>query len=839
MIRFATPLALLALPALGILLLMGRKQLRDLALPALAASVLILALAGPELRRGLPRENVVVLLDRSPSVSVTLEEREVRDALTALRAANPDRRFGVVAFASRATISGPLSSGPDSLARLPDVASLGGGTNVAAAVNLALAALPQGDANQLVLVSDGRITNGLLEAVSAARAAGVPISAIPLGHPAATDASLTRLEVPTRVQVARPFEVAVSVESPSPGEGTLLLYRDGELASSTSVSLKNGLSRFRIADAVVESGLCTYRAAIKRSGDPIPENDSLSAFTEAGTPPPLLIVSPHVPDALTAALAEVGKSYALSPVVPPLEALARYHEILLTGFPLDSLSPDDIEILRSFITDLGGGLLIAEGEVELRGVRGGGIEDLLPVSYTLPQRADQASLAVVYLLDRSASMLGHAEGAAKIDVVKEAAAACVGLLDPQALAGIVAFDREFRWLRRVAPVLDGREIYESLRSLQASGGTDIYYPTIAALDALEQVSARIKHILLLSDGKTVDEVRDWNGLFTRLESQSGIHLSAVAIGPQPDLSLLDRLVKAGHGTLYTADDYSLLPKVSMEATQRLSENRFVTEETPVSGPLADGDLAQIPHLQGRALTYARPTAEVLLAAGADPILARWRLGLGRIGVLNADLAGVWSRDWLSWSRAPLLLETILGSVEAETWVDQGLRPSVKVGESGIRVSVEARESDGSFVDFLRLEAVLLPGDAVTPLEQTSAGRYEATLPALAEGGYALRVVDQTRDRIALLPFSVPYPEEYRHTGVDEATLRTIAQATGGRFLTGEQILSKSPATLGSSYAPVHRQALLLALALFLLELIRRKLPRRLARPTSRTGHSVS
>ncbi len=833
MIRLATPLALLGFVAVGFLLFAGRRNLRGVILPALAASALVLALAGPELRRGLPRENVVVLVDRSPSVSVTAPEGEAEDALAALRAANPGRRFGAVAFASRAAISVPLSDTPTSLARLPEPANLGARTDVAAAVRLALAALPEGDANQLVLASDGRVTEGLLEAVSAARAARVPISTLPLGRLATTDASVSRLEVPARAQRARPFEIVVGVASPSPGDATHLLYRDGELVSSTPVSLGGGLSRFRIADTVAEGGVHTYRAAVKRPDDPIPQNDSLSAFTEIETPPPLLVVSPLLPGPLAAALAGTGKPYAVSPAVPSLEALSRHREVLVTGFPLSGLSADDIGTLRSFVADLGGGLLVAQGEEELRGVAGGGIEGLLPVSYTLPERADQASLAVVYLLDRSASMLGHAEGAVKIDVVREAAAACVGLLDPQALAGIIAFDREFRWLRRVGPVLDGREIFESLRALEASGGTDIYYPTVAALDALEQVTARIKHILLLSDGKTVNEARDWDGLFARLEGQSEVRLSAIAVGSQPNMSLLDRLAKAGRGALYVATDVSLLPRVSMEATERLSENRFVMGETPVSGPLAGGDLTQLPPLRGYALTYSRPTAEVLLSAGSDPILARWRVGLGRVGVLNTDLAGTWSSDWLSWSRAPLLVEAILGSVEAETWVDRGLRPSVDVRGSEIHVSAEALESNGAFANFLRLEAVLLPGGDVTPLEQTSAGRYEAILPGLAEGGYALQVVDLARDHVALLPFSVPYPEEYRQTGVDEASLRTIAQTTGGRFLEGDLALPESPATRGRSYAPVHRQVLLLALTLFLLELVRRKRPRRLAKPAPR------
>jgi len=834
-IRFATPLALLALPVLAVLFFLGRSRLSELVLPALAALVLIVALARPELRHEGRQENVYILLDCSPSVTAAVAEGEVEDALASLRAANPGRQFGTVSFASRSTLSDPLSDESVPFALLSETGGLGARTDLAPAVSLALAALPDGGANQIVLASDGRITDGLLEAVSAARAANVPISALPLGRTAGADASLARLEIPTRVEVGRPFQVVVSVESSTSGEAILALYRDGELVSSTPISLEDRLSRFQILDTLTSTGAHTYRAAVKRPGDPIPENDSLSAFAQTEARPPLLVVSSGASSALVALLAASGKLYTASPVVPPLEELADYREILLTGLPLGGLAPDDIETLRSFVTDLGGGLLVAEGEAELRGFRGGGIEDLLPVSYTPPQQAEQASLAVVYLLDRSASMLGHAEGAVKIDVVREAAAASVNLLDPDVLAGVIAFDRNFRWLRRVAPVLDGREIYESLRTLEASGGTDIYYPTVAALDALESVSARVKHILILSDGKTVDEVRDWDDLFARLEARPDVHLSVIAVGPQPNRPLLDRLAEAGHGSVYVAADFSTLPQISMEATQRLSRSRFVTEETPVAGPLAAGDLAAIPPLQGYALTYPRPTAEVLLSAGNDPVLARWRLGLGRAGVLNADLAGMWSRDWLSWSRAPLLLEAVLGSVEAETLVAQGLRPSTEVGKSGVQVRVEARESDGTFANFLDLEAVLLPGGTATPLRQTSVGLYEATLPALAEGGYALRVVDRTRDRVALLPFSVPYPEEYRRTGVDEATLRAVARATGGRLLVDEVLPEPPAGSAGLSYAPIHQQALLLSLALFLLELGRRKLPRRPAKPTPRAN----
>jgi hypothetical protein len=140
----------------------------------------------------------------------------------------------------------------------------------------------------------------------------------------------------------------------------------------------------------------------------------------------------------------------------------------------------------------------------------------------------------------------------------------------------------------------------------------------------------MKHVLLFSDGKTVDEYRDFDGLFARLEGQKEITLSAIAIGRTPNLPLLSQLVQAGHGTLYTASDFSALPKISMQATERLSRSRFTTGKIAVDGPLAEGELQPLPPLHGYALTYPKPTAQVLLWAGGTRFLPAGALGWGRL-----------------------------------------------------------------------------------------------------------------------------------------------------------------------------------------------------------------
>jgi len=258
----------------------------------------------------------------------------------------------------------------------------------------------------------------------------------------------------------------------------------------------------------------------------------------------------------------------------------------------------------------------------------------------------------------------------------------------------------------IQPVGDGSAIYEPLRSLEATGGTDIYYPIVAALDALDGVSARTKHVLLFSDGKTVDEYRDYDGLLARLQGTE-VTLSTIAIGQTPNIPLLTALIQAGHGVLYSASDVRNLPQVSIEATQRLSRSRFVTDDVPVSGPLASGDLSTIPEIGGHVLTYAKPSAEVLLWAGEDPLFARWRIGSGQVAVLNTDLDSDWSRQWLAWGKAGLLLDTMISSVEPITTSALGLTGSGKIVDRQVEVLADARDKDGEFENFLDLSALLV------------------------------------------------------------------------------------------------------------------------------------
>ena len=825
MIQIARPFVLLSLLFLFGLAALVWRDFKKLILRLFTACLLIVALAGPQAGTENPEQNVYFLVDRSPSIMRTTSDEILQDRIEAITITNSERRFGTVSFADRAQIHTPIG---DRLAFPIQIeSSLGSTTNLETAVHTALASLPQGTPSQLVLVSDGRITQGLAEGISAAQQAGIPISTLPVGVVAQTDVALVRLELPTEVEIDRPFTLTATVTAQEKRQGTLALYRNDELLAANEVSLDAGITYYKLTDSLPEEGTYTYRAIIKCVDDPFPENDALSALTRTLERPQLLVVSSNEPTEIRRLLETTKSSFAVSPTLPPLEELSAYHQVLLTGTPLASLSSQAIEALNVFVSELGGSLVVAEGEEELRNFSGGEIERLLPVSYTVPQKGREASLGIVFVLDRSASMRGatRTSGSQKIEVLKEAVAASIGLLQKDVLVGIITFDRTFEWLAPIQPLEDGRNIYESLRALQASGGTDIFYPLIAALEGLGPVEARMKHVLVFSDGKTVDEYRDFPALFNRLSNQEEIALSAVAIGLDPNIPLLRRLAEEGHGTLYRASDFSTLPQISMQATQRLSRSRFITGDIPVIGSLVHGELTEFPSLTGYALTYPKPTAEVLLWASQDPLFARWRVGLGCVAVLNTDLAGYWSGHWLAWGKGAFLLDAILTSAESVVSASPGFTLSTEQTTEGIFASADVRDAQGSYANFLNLEASLLPSGTAHPMRQVAPGLYQAVFEVPKEGGYTLKVVDRTRNKSAILPVTVPYPTEYQKTGIDWETLRRIARETGGRLLEDEVLPPITSKNAPYTYTDLYPHFLLAALSLFMIELGVRKLSR--------------
>ena len=422
---------------------------------------------------------------------------------------------------------------------------------------------------------------------------------------------------------------------------------------------------------------------------------------------------------------------------------------------------------------------------------------------------------------------------AKIRVLRDATAASTALLPSNTLIGIIGFDTEHEWLRPISRLGDSSDITGIMRRLRAGGGTDLFYPLQEAVDALEEVDARFKHILLISDGWTAPFLHDFEPLIERLRASEDIIVSVIAPDEKPNFELLSEIVGAGRGELYHVSEFGAVPTTMLSITQRLSRSRFVQEPTEVVGLLTER-LAptMIPAIEGHILTYPRDDAAVYAWAGQDPLFTTWNVGLGLVAALNTDLAGNWSADWISWPSMSELFSEMFVLSEPSMFTTEGVYASVKVTEQEVEVLVDARDPSGQFADWLVLTADLLPLEQPSQLRQVAPGLYRTTFPRPEASGYALRITDQSRGAAVQLPVSVPYSVEFAATGADLVALSSIASLTGGEVLpTDDLVLTKARRFPHRAFVPVRAHLLWAALVLLLMELIALRWPRRRVQPT--------
>ncbi|UCF09976.1 MAG: hypothetical protein JSW65_07925, partial [Candidatus Bipolaricaulota bacterium] len=373
MIAFARPLVLLGGAAILAALIVYRKQWIALLPAAVAAALLLAALAGPHRIMENAHGRIAFLVDRSPSVRRTTSVEELSERMAAVASGHPERDVSVICFAERAA----TATAPTAVA-LVEAASepLGEATDPSSALSLALALQRPGEPLQLVLLSDGRFTGGADEAVAKAQQAGAAISCIPVGNAVLEDVAVTALDLPSEVAPGQPFAVRFDVRAERPGPATVAVYRGNELLHTSTEPLVRGINRFTIHDELLLEGGYEYRVVVRRASDVWVENDTLAAFTRTSDTPRILLVTKEDDPPVAALLEGSGRSYSTASSVPSVEGLAGVRQILVAGFPLADLSALELATLDAFSGQLGGSLLVVEGEDALRGFGGGDLEDL-------------------------------------------------------------------------------------------------------------------------------------------------------------------------------------------------------------------------------------------------------------------------------------------------------------------------------------------------------------------------------------------------------------------------------------------------------------------------------
>jgi uncharacterized membrane protein len=778
-----------------------------LILRVLLVSFIVLALAGVQLRTRADTLTVAFVLDVSDSVPAEEQMRGEEIIRQAVKEMPAGDRAAVVVFGQEALVERLASEDPI----LPDLASVPvtARTDIASALQLAAALLPDEGAKRLVLLSDGRENLGqALAQAELAAAHGIELSFVSLGGPEGDAEVLVEgLETPANVHQGQRFDLVALVHSTVRVGATLHASADGRVIHSQDVRLQPGTNRFLIPVEADRTGFRRFRIQIVPDSDTRLQNNWASAFTVVLGPPRVLLVEgqPGEVDNIAAALraAEMDVTVVSPADVPTsLAELAGYDGIVLANVLADALPPESLEMMQVYVRDLGKGLVMTGGESAFGagGYLRTPLEEALPVDMDVRSKEQSPSLALVLVVDKSGSMgRCHCDnpdlnqsytrreiGQPKVDIAKEAIMRAAGALGPQDYLGVVAFDEAARWALDVQQIVDVIELERSIGSIQAQGQTNMRAGVEAAYAALQEVEARFKHVILMTDGWV--RSGELSALAESMRDQ-GVTLSVVAAGGG-SAEYLAELAERGGGRYYPAVDILRVPDFFLKETIK-AVGEYIIEDPfyplpSMPSPVTRGlDVTTLPPLLGYNGTTPKSTARVVLGTPRDdPLLATWQYGLGRSAAWTSDLKGQWATEWVAWDGFARFVAQLVSWTLPAPQVE-GMTAQATLQDDGARVQVEVLDENGRPHSFLDGSAVLV-GPDLQPIErdlvQVGAGRYEATMEVAEPGIYLVRASVRDGERAVgqqTLGLVVPYSPEYKTSGTGSALLGQLARLTGG------------------------------------------------------------
>jgi hypothetical protein len=753
--------------------------------------LLLLAWLNPELERQSRGLDVWALLDRSSSASGLIEPRlpEIEALLEQHR--GPHDRLFLVDYADEAIRRDPVQS-----------ALLSGrrdATRTASALHFALGQLAPRRAARLLLVTDGFSTEPLDDMGARLLAAGVPLDVRLLVPPAVDDVRVEALSAPVRTRPGEPFIVEARIAGTSDGDVPCVLLRDGAVAGRAVARVRGGRAAVRWTDLLSRPGAARFEVRVEPEKDAWPGNNQRAQWVEAQGGQRVLLITAYRDDPWGEALAADG--IAVETVTDPSNLrpghLAGCALVILNNVPAYHLPNELLEALPFYVTEQGGGLIMAGGKTSFAagGYFESAVDPLLPVSMELKQEHRKLAVAMAIVMDRSGSMTAGVAGGGgltKMDLANAGAARAIELLGPRDAITVFAVDSEAHRVLPLTTLGDNREaMLDIVRRIQsAGGGIFVYNGLRAGWDELQKADQGQRHLILFADAADSEEATGFERLVDEMRAGNAT-LSVIALGTEQDADadLLKAIAARGGGRILFNADAATLPQLFAQETVALSRSAFLTDPiglVPAAGwlEIAAEHLPWPAQVDGYNLNYLRPGAAASLLSADEyeaPLLAQWTRGVGRVGAICFPTAGDYSRTLRAWPSYADFLRTFT------RWaLRDDAPPGIAVRIERMGETVRARlYHDETWSDAVAATPPVLvtekeggAGGQFAVWQRMEAGAYVADLD-LPEGQTLHGVVRIGRTALPFGPVMGDAGAEWRFDPAMPAALRTIAALSGG------------------------------------------------------------
>ncbi|MCI8612199.1 MAG: VWA domain-containing protein [Clostridia bacterium] len=708
---FTNPwLLLLIIPALFITLFpyfriakkyrRNRNRVTSVVLHSIICVLAVSVLAGLAFEYDVPNnQNEVLLVVDASHSGADSEDRKDDFIRSVLEESGSDFKMGVVAFGYNQIYAAPLTNDTDKVydtyvsamnAARANKTFDESATDIAGALNYARTLFETPATAKIVLVSDGIETDGSAENVIRSIAAeGIKVDTVcfpPSVHE--NEVQLVGVETPD-YNVTEGSEVTITANLQSSFEGSVIvtLYDNDIVGESVEVDMKIGVQPVAFAHTFTGAGLHKLRIKVLSAADDLTENNEYCSYFFLNVFDKVLIIenrereSDMLKDILAKKDGEQGgfeiETVCIrdSAAVPStVDELRNYDQVILLNISnadMQTVSGLDAA-LNTYVNEIGGGLLTVGGNDDFgnanvydrKDMLGTLYQDMLPVQaidYTPP-------LGVVIVIDHSGSMDSNGTGSDKtrLQLAKEGAMSCLGVLTERDYCGVMAFAQEADTVIEPTPAPQSRRIRAAIdrigsedENLNLGSDGTVFSGALrlagTQLRALTNVQKR--HIILVTDGDPGDSLLEYGAVIEN-NFRSGITLSIVSVdNGSSKVEDMQAAVDMAGGSAAGSNYYQSTAS-GLAATMRNDLNipeikdynpepfrPLVENSTP---GIITGDLigAVIPELGGFYGTKAKDGATVTLRSEYTPVYAHWKYGKGMVGSFMCDLEGEWSRDFI-------------------------------------------------------------------------------------------------------------------------------------------------------------------------------------------------
>ena len=841
-IRFIYPLFLLLLLAVP-LLWFYPLRLRDLTLGVLRSLLLIgviIALARPVVLWNAGSGYQVLILDESLSLTAQQRQRvgQLADRWVA-QIEDPKKSAVVLLSQQQGAEQQPAEmryAGID----VVRVNSTHNTSSLSAALAAAERQIPDGSTGAITVISDGLSTDRRWGAtVQSLIRRGIAVNTADIAGDG-RDVYPAALVVDSVVRAGQTARVTVQVVGRAKGIRVRLLDAQGRQLAISSAVDSEGRSSVPLDFEPSAAGFMMLRAEVLPvPGDTDTQNNSLEKTLAVQTPLRLLYVGERMQGGAQRLAELLGKGFNIedgsSRDLRTMD-LRDYDLAMIDDRTAARLPQTFQEQLAAAVRNEGLGLLFAGGKAAFGagGYEGTTLAETLPVDIAQNTEKRDPSAALAIVIDTSGSMSGS-----RMDLAKQVARLAGRRLKAHDRIGIVEFYGNKRWALPLQSAANKISIDRAVGRMQPSGGTVLHPAIEEAFYGLKDIKTRYKHILIITDGGI--ESADFESLIQQI-AQEHINVSTVLVGPQAHNQSLMDMAAWGRGRFYAASDRYSLPEVILKQPSTLKLPEYKTGVFQVTARGAEGwwgdvDRSKLPQLDGYAETRVRPGAEVVLEVSSSehPVLATWHYGLGRVTALMTEPVGAGTARWSSWRDYGRVLARIAERTASDTTPFR-----FEIERNDGRVLLTARRY-GKSVDSAP-QAVILDSagqrGARIEFRQLTTDRFVAELgvdPAI-EFRAGATAIDATNRSLQPETFLVSEAaaDIASESQVDPAAsldLRALAQATSGVVIDAARPAdARFAASSGGSGRSLTSYnlwwyTLLLALLLYLAELIYRRWPR--------------